>query len=555
MQRAWWKDSVVYQIYPKSFQDSNGDGHGDIQGIISRLDYLADLGVDVLWLSPIYQSPMKDNGYDIADYYTVDSRFGTMADMKCLIEEAKRRHIAIIMDLVVNHTSDQHKWFKEARQSENNRYRDYYIWREPRIDGSEPNKIRATFGGSAWEHDDETDMYYFHLFTKHQPDLNWENDELREEIYRMMRWWLDQGIAGFRMDVIDLIGKQPEQYITANGPKLHDYLQEMHEQVFAGREVLTVGETWSATPEIAQLYSATERQELSMVFQFEHIVVDWDKKFGKWHPIALDWIKLKKIFNEWQSKLSNSGWNSLFWSNHDLPRVVSKRGDDGQYRVESAKMLATILHGMKGTPYIYQGEEIGMTNVKFADLDDYDDVEIHNFYRSFCKQKSFHQVAMEAIYENGRDNARTPMQWDATPHAGFTTGQPWLKVNPNYRQINVKQALADRESIYYYYKELIAIRKEWPAIRKGKYLPLFEERNDVFAYFRWNIRNPLFVMANLTNRTLKIKLPSVFMQEYLYWERGEFLINNYHRHWRREAIQNGSLVLQPYEAFIYCLKE
>ena len=465
----WWHQSVVYQIYPRSFMDANGDGIGDLEGIISKLDYLQTLGVDVIWLSPVYQSPMQDNGYDISDYQAIAAEFGDLATMDRLLAEARQRGIGIIMDLVVNHTSSEHPWFKQARASRDNPYRDFYIWRD------QPSAMQSIFGGSAWTLDEQTGQYYFHLFADGQPDLNWENPQVREAIHQMMNWWLDRGVAGFRMDVIDLIGKDIDQNITANGPKLHTYIQAMNRATFGPRDVLTVGETWGADPAIAQLFSDPAREELSMVFQFEHISLGWDAEHGKWRAKKLDLIGLKQVFSRWQLELQGKGWNSLFWNNHDLPRAVSRFGNDGRYRVESAKMLATLLHFMQGTPYVYQGEEIGMTNVRFGRLEDYNDIELHSAYREkVIEQGAFtHAEMMDGIYQHGRDNARTPMQWNGTAQAGFTTGKPWLAVNPNFHEINTAQALDDEDSIFHFYRQLIALRRgsRWSAVMVyGRYV-------------------------------------------------------------------------------------
>ena len=442
MERQWWHSSVVYQIYPRSFKDSNGDGIGDINGIREKLDYLKELGIDVIWLSPVYKSPNDDNGYDISDYYDIMDEFGTMEDMDNLLKEANERGIKILMDLVVNHTSDEHKWFIEAKKSKDNEYRDYYIWRDS-VDGNEPNDLGSTFSGSAWQYDETTGQYYLHLFSKKQPDLNWENEKVRNEVYKMMNFWVDKGIGGFRMDVIDLIGKVPDEMITGNGPKLHEYLQEMNKAALEGKDLLTVGETWGATPDIAKLYSNPGRKELSMVFQFEHIGLDQIEGKEKWDVKSLELLDLKKVLSKWQTELEGQGWNSLFWNNHDLPRIVSRWGNDKEYRIESAKMLATLLHGMKGTPYIYQGEELGMTNVRFDDINDYNDIESLNMYKDRLSKGYSHNEIMESIYAKGRDNARTPMQWDDSENAGFTTGTPWLAVNKNYDNINAKQCLQD----------------------------------------------------------------------------------------------------------------
>ena len=397
MERQWWHSSVVYQIYPRSFNDSNGDGIGDINGIREKLDYLKELGIDVIWLSPVYKSPNDDNGYDISDYCDIMDEFGTMEDMDNLLKEANEKGIKILMDLVVNHTSDEHKWFIEAKKSKDNEYRDYYIWRDP-VEGHEPNELGSCFSGSAWQYDETTGQYYLHLFSKKQPDLNWENEKVRNEVYKMMNFWVDKGIGGFRMDVIDLIGKVPDKMITGNGPKLHDYLQEMNKAALEGNDLLTVGETWGATPEVAKLYSNPERHELSMVFQFEHIGLDQIEGKEKWDLKPLELLELKKVLSKWQTELEGQGWNSLFWNNHDLPRIVSRWGNDKEYRVLSAKMLATLLHGMKGTPYIYQGEELGMTNVRFEDINEYNDIESLNMYKDRISKGYTHEEIMESIY-------------------------------------------------------------------------------------------------------------------------------------------------------------
>ncbi|EOY4513961.1 alpha-glucosidase [Vibrio vulnificus] len=506
MENKWWHDAVVYQIYPRSFCDSNNDGIGDLNGIIGKLDYLKTLGVNVLWLSPVYKSPMDDNGYDISDYQDIAAEFGTMADMQNLLAQAKARDIRVVMDLVVNHTSDEHPWFVEARKSKDNPYRDYYIWRDAKPDGSVPDDQGSIFGGSAWQWDEATQQYYFHLFSKRQPDLNWENPKVQQEVHKMMNWWIDQGIGGFRLDVIDLIGKEIDKGITGNGPRLHPLLQEMNRATFGDKDLLTVGETWGATPEIAKLYSDPERHELSMVFQFEHITLTWQHG-DKWNPIPLDLKQFKHVLTKWQTELSNQGWNSLFWNNHDLPRVVSKYGDDKRYRVESAKMLATALHFLKGTPYIYQGEEIGMTNVAFESLDQYKDIETLNFYKVKTDSGVSHQHMMDAIHENSRDNARTPMQWSASPNGGFSQAEPWIEVNPNYPEINVEQALADSDSIFYHYQKLIELRKQHPAIVYGDFTPLFAEHDSVFAYVRSHQDEQLLVINNFSDQDVSLELP------------------------------------------------
>ena len=509
MERQWWHSSVVYQIYPRSFKDSNGDGIGDINGIREKLDYLKELGIDVIWLSPVYKSPNDDNGYDISDYCDIMDEFGTMEDMDNLLKEANERGIKILMDLVVNHTSDEHKWFIEAKKSKDNEYRDYYIWRDS-VDGNEPNDLGSTFSGSAWQYDETTGQYYLHLFSKKQPDLNWENEKVRNEVYKMMNFWVDKGIGGFRMDVIDLIGKVPDEMITGNGPKLHEYLQEMNKAALEGKDLLTVGETWGATPDVAKLYSNPGRKELSMVFQFEHIGLDQIEGKEKWDVKSLELLDLKKVLSKWQTELEGQGWNSLFWNNHDLPRIVSRWGNDKEYRIESAKMLATLLHGMKGTPYIYQGEELGMTNVRFDDINDYNDIESLNMYKDRLSKGYSHNEIMESIYAKGRDNARTPMQWDDSENAGFTTGTPWLAVNKNYDKINAKQCLQDENSIFNHYKKLIDIRKNNDTIIYGDYKLLCEDDENIFAYVRELNGDKILVVCNFYDKDVEFKFEGDF---------------------------------------------
>ena len=539
MERQWWHSSVVYQIYPRSFKDSNGDGIGDINGIREKLDYLKELGIDVIWLSPVYKSPNDDNGYDISDYCDIMDEFGTMEDMDNLLKEANERGIKILMDLVVNHTSDEHKWFIEAKKSKDNEYRDYYIWRD-KVDGNEPNDLGSTFSGSAWQYDETTGQYYLHLFSKKQPDLNWENEKVRNEVYKMMNFWVDKGIGGFRMDVIDLIGKVPDEMITGNGPKLHEYLQEMNKAALEGKDLLTVGETWGATPDIAKLYSNPGRKELSMVFQFEHIGLDQIEGKEKWDVKSLELLDLKKVLSKWQTELEGQGWNSLFWNNHDLPRIVSRWGNDKEYRIESAKMLATLLHGMKGTPYIYQGEELGMTNVRFDDINDYNDIESLNMYKDRLSKGYSHNEIMESIYAKGRDNARTPMQWDDSENAGFTTGTPWLAVNKNYDKINAKQCLQDENSIFNHYKKLIDIRKNNDTIIYGDYKLLCEDDENIFAYVRELNGDKILVVCNFYDKDVEFKFDGDFNYS-------KVLLSNYND--SSKMIEK--LKLRPYEAVMY----
>lgn len=537
--KQWWKNAVIYQIYPRSFQDSNGDGIGDLQGIIRRLGYLEDLGVDAIWLSPVYKSPMDDNGYDISDYQDIDPVFGNLKDMEQLIEEAGKHHIRIIMDLVLNHTSDEHKWFLEAKKSRENPYHDYYVWADGE-EGTYPNDMKASFGGSAWEWVPEVQQYYFHQFSVKQPDLNWDNPKVREEIYRMIRWWMDKGAGGFRLDVIDQIAKVPEKKITNNGPRLHEFLREMSRETFHKADLITVGEAWGATPENAKLFSNPDGSELSMVFQFEHICLDQQEGKEKWDLAPLSLRKLKKVLDRWQTELYGCGWNSLFWNNHDLPRIVSRWGNDGEYRETSAKMLGTLLHGMQGTPYIYQGEELGMTNVKYA-LDEYRDIETLNMYRE-RKEKGYKETdIMASIYAKGRDNARTPMQWDATENAGFTKGVPWIKVNPNYKEINAASQTEDKTSVYHYYKRLIALRKKYDVFVEGHFRMLLEEDENIFAYLREAKEQDLLVICNFYEKTIQCPLDELR-------RKGTLLITNY------KETEDDS-ILRPYEARIYLWKK
>ncbi len=536
MIKKWWQKSVIYQIYPKSFFDSNGDGIGDLQGIIQKISYLKRLGVDVIWLCPVYQSPQEDNGYDISDYESIYPGFGTMDDMKKLIRICDREGIRIVMDLVVNHTSDEHKWFQEAKKSRENPYRDFYIWRKGK-NGQLPNDLESNFGGSAWEYSEETDEYYLHFYSKKQPDLNWENEKLRQEIYRMMNRWLDLGIAGFRMDVIDLIGKLPDEKIKENGPRLHEYLQEMNANTFGRRDAMTVGECWGATPEIARLYTAPERKELSMIFQFEQIQLDKKKGGQRWDLKELDLRDLKAVFSKWQYELEECGWNSLFWSNHDLPRIVSRWGNDREYRELSAKMLATLLHGMKGTPYIYQGEELGMTNAPFTSIEDFPDIETQNIYKERLRAGFSEEETMCAIRKKARDNARTPMQWNAEKNAGFTTGTPWYQVNPNYTEINAEDAMTREDSVFYYYQKLIRLRREHEIMAYGIYDLLLPEDEDLYIYTRTLENEKWLILCNFHEKERVIT--SMRM--------GRVILSNYADTPQLEEL----CLLRPYEAVIY----
>ena len=531
----WWKKAVVYQIYPKSFQDSNGDGFGDLQGIIKRLDYLETLGINAIWLSPVFKSPQADNGYDISDYRDIDPTFGSLDDMEELINEAKKHNIRIMMDLVLNHSSNEHRWFKEAKKSKDNPYHDYYIWRDGE-EGVPPSDMKAVFGGSAWEYVPEIGQYYFHQFLPEQPDLNWENPKVRRAIYDMILWWMDKGVGGFRMDVIDQIAKVPDKRITINGPRLQEYFKELSKETFQKGDLITVGEAWGADTERAKLYSNPDGSEFSMVFQFEHIGLDQKEGGEKWDLAPLPFKKLKKIMAHWQNELYNCGWNSLFWDNHDLPRIVSRWGNDREYRVESAKMLAILLHGMQGTPYIYQGEELGMTNVQY-DIEDYKDCEIINMYHERLEKGYSKDEIMKSIYAKGRDNARTPMQWDDSANAGFTTGTPWIKVNDNYDKINAKSQVDDPDSIFSCYKKLVQLRKDYPVFVDGKFTLLLEDDENIFAYSRKNEEKTMIVVCNFFDK----EIPMPFAKE---CEGMEVLISNY-------KDTSDMSVLRPYEARMY----
>ncbi|WP_407370357.1 glycoside hydrolase family 13 protein [Carnobacterium sp.] len=544
MEKKWWHSSVVYQIYPRSFQDSNGDGIGDIQGIIKRLSYLAELGIDAIWLSPVYKSPNDDNGYDISDYQAISPEFGTMDDMDELIQKANEYGIRIVMDLVVNHTSDEHAWFIESRKNKDSDYRDYYIWRDGQPDDMPPNELTSIFSGSAWELDKQTNQYYLHLYSKKQPDLNWENPQVRNEIWQMMNFWLDKGIGGFRMDVIDLIGKIPDELITGNGPMLHTYLQEMNQKTFGKLDVLTVGETWGVTTEDAKLYSAPNRNELSMVFQFEHIGLDEQPNKPKWDTRPLDFIKLKQVFTKWQLALDGDGWNSLFWNNHDIPRIVSSWGNDSpQYRVVSAKMFATFLHFLKGTPYIYQGEEIGLTNTPIFSIEEVNDIESINMYNERIQQGYNKEEIIRAINKKGRDNARRPIPWDESLNGGFSTETPWLALNPNYQDLNVKKDQQNEESIFNYYKKLIRLRKEHELIVWGDYKELLPNDPQLFVYERSYQGETWLIIINFYEKLTMYKDDDRKVET--------IVISNY----MDSSKKIDKLELRPFESVVYKLKK
>ena len=552
MKRTWWKEAVIYQIYPRSFMDSNGDGIGDLQGIISRLDYLKYLGIDVIWLSPVYKSPNDDNGYDISDYQDIMDEFGTMEDFDELLAAAHARGIKIVMDLVVNHTSDEHQWFVESQKSKDNAYRDYYIWREGKDAQTPPNNWGSCFGGSAWQYDEKTGMYYLHLFSKKQPDLNWDNPKVRGEVFDMMTWWCDKGIDGFRMDVISMISKTKEMPDGKNGdfgpycihgPNVHHYLREMNEKVLSKYDIMTVGETAGVTTTLAQQYAGEDAHELDMVFQFEH--VDGDGKYGKWTDEKIPLVTLKETLSRWQTELYGKAWNSLFWDNHDQPRAVSRFGDDRpMYREVSAKMLATCLHMLQGTPYIYQGEELGMTNYPFQRPSDFRDIESVNAYREWCSEgRLSHEVFWPCITFKSRDNARTPVQWDDSPHAGFTTGTPWIAVNPNYTEINAKAETADPDSVFHYYKKLIALRKAYPVVVYGKYEMMMEDSEELYVYTRAFEKESLLVVCSFCDHDTNFTLPAEFAG-------ASCLICNVENEYG-----NPKMTLKPYEAFVLYRKE
>lgn len=552
MEKRWWKESIVYQIYPRSFKDSNGDGIGDLNGITEKMDYLQKLGINVLWLSPVYQSPNDDNGYDISDYQAIMDEFGTMEDFDRMLAAAHEHGIKLVMDLVVNHTSDEHPWFIESQKSVDNPYRDYYIWR-PGKDGKEPNNWGSCFSGPAWKYDEKTDMYYLHLFSRKQPDLNWDNPKVRQEVFDMMNWWLDKGVDGFRMDVISLISKKPDLpdgpvgingYASfnepANGPHVHEYLQEMREKVLNNADTITVGECSGVTLEEAKKYARSDEKELNMVFQFEHMDVDADGS-NKWTDKKMDLRDMKEVLTKWQKGLEEIAWNSIFWENHDQPRSVSRFGNDSsQYRELSAKMLATCLHMMQGTPYVYQGQELGMTNVPFQSVEDFRDLDSINAYHELVEdQKVFSkEEMMRYLRYKSRDNARTPFQWDDSENAGFTTGTPWIMVNPNYKEINAKAELADPNSVFYYYQKLIQLRKEKEIIVYGTYDLLLPESEELYVYTRTLGEEKLLVVCNFSENEVELEIPEEF-------RKGSYLISNY----ETRPVEN-TMKIRAYESFV-----
>lgn len=553
MHEPWWKKSVVYQIYPKSFNDTTGSGTGDIEGVIEKLDYLKELGVDVLWLTPIYDSPQKDNGYDIRDYYSIFHEYGTMEDVDRLLDEAHKRELKVIFDIVVNHTSTEHQWFVESKKSKDNPYRDFYIWKDPK-DGKEPTNWESKFGGNAWQYDDATDQYYLHLFDVTQADLNWENEAVRDHVYEMMNYWVDKGVDGFRLDVINLISKNqdfPEddsdgRKFYTDGPKIHDYLQDMHQQVFKDKDLITVGEMSSTSIDNCVKYTHPDRDELSMTFSFHHLKVDYPNG-EKWTKAPFDLDALKTILTDWQVGMhEGGGWNALFWCNHDQPRVVSRFGSEGKYHTRSAKMLATTLHMMQGTPYIFQGEEFGMTNPNFETIDDYRDVESLNTYRIMTERGVSKEEVLDILKQKSRDNARTPMQWNSSAHAGFTNGTPWIDVARNYEDINAENALKDQDSIFYYYQRLIQLRKSEPIITDGKYRLILASDSDIFAYVRETDNEQLVVLNNFYDKEVTYDLTN----EGIFAKVADVLISNMDD--QQGSAETG--VLRPYESVVYHIK-
>ena len=561
MEQSWWQRAVVYQIYPKSFHDTTSNGVGDIQGIIQKLDYLQKLGVDVIWLTPIYASPQKDNGYDISDYYSIHHEYGTMEDFDELLVQAHKKGIKVIMDIVVNHTSTEHQWFKEASSSKDNPYRDFYIWRDGKEDGSEPTNWQSKFGGNAWQYDKKTGQYYLHLFDVTQADLNWENEKLRQKVYDMMTFWFEKGVDGFRLDVINLISKNQQfpdddglvapgdgRKFYTDGPRVHEFIHEMNKEVFSKYDSITVGEMSSTTLDHCIQYSNPKNEELSMTFNFHHLKVDYPNG-EKWALGDMDFLALKRILSKWQTGMNQGGgWNALFWCNHDQPRVVSRYGNDGKYHQESAKMLATAIHMMQGTPYIYQGEEFGMTNPKFTSIGQYRDVESLNMYQILKANGKPEEEVLEILQEKSRDNSRTPVQWDDSEHAGFTEGTPWIEVASNYKTINAKAALEESDSVFYHYQKLISLRKEYNIITEGDYELLLADDPQIFAYTRSTETEKLVVINNFYEKNTSFQLPNTVNFDGF---KQSIILSNY----PDSQIDLKNVELRPYESIVYHLKK
>ncbi len=557
MKQTWWEKAVVYQIYPKSFNDTTGNGVGDIQGIVEKLDYLHKLGVDVIWLTPIYASPQRDNGYDISDYFSIHPEYGTMEDFDLLLSEAHKKGIKVIMDIVVNHTSTEHEWFKQAASSKDNPYRNYYIWKDGKEDGSEPNNWQSKFGGNAWQFDEKTGQYYLHLFDVTQADLNWENEELRNKIYEMMNFWFEKGVDGFRLDVINLISKDqefPDDFVGdgrrfyTDGPRAHEFIHEMNKEVFSKYDSMTVGEMSSTTLEHCIQYSNPKRQELSMTFNFHHLKVDYPNG-EKWALGDMDFFALKGILSNWQTGMNKGGgWNALFWCNHDQPRVVSRYGNDKEYHKESAKMLATVIHMMQGTPYIYQGEEFGMTDPKFNSIEDYRDVESINMFNILKEAGKTEEEILEILRRKSRDNSRTPVQWNGKANAGFTSGTPWINTARNYQEINAEAALKDTDSIFYHYQKLISLRKEYDIVTNGDYELLLPDHPQLFAYVRSNEAEKLIVVNNFYETHISFELPKhIEIEGYTQ----NMLLSNY----SDSKMDLEKIELRPYESIVFHLKK
>ncbi len=545
MKKTWWKEKVIYQIYPRSFKDSNGDGIGDLRGILSKLDYLEELGIDIIWLSPVYQSPNDDNGYDISDYYNIHSEFGTMKDFDELLRSIHDRGMRLLMDLVVNHTSDEHEWFQNSKKSTDNPYRDYYFWRKGK-GGNPPNNWKSFFGGPAWEYDEETKEYYLHLFTKKQPDLNWENPEVREKVFEIIQFWIDKGVDGFRMDVIPLISKRSEfsntpiksfnqvvEKVYSNGPKIHDYIQEMYRKVLKNHDIVTVGEGPGINTSVGLDYVGHDRGELNMIFHLDHMFLGHGAK-GKFDPLPYDWKEIKQIFQKWYDAMGDSGWISIFLDNHDFPRLVSRFGNDTLYRVESAKLLALLILTMRGTPSIYQGSEIGMTNVRFFDIEDYKDIETLNFYEEAINDGKTETEFLSLVHEHGRDNARTPMQWSNKKYGNFTNTSPWIGMNPNYTKINATDALVDKASIFHWYKDILSFRKRHLTLVYGEWEVLGQTNEDLYIYKRWDEENQFLIVLNHSNDIHPFDMD----------------ISNYEICFNNVSTENLSILL-PWEARLY----